>query len=284
MVKNEAKQLPRLLESAKGLYDNIVALDTGSTDDTIATLQSAGAKVFTETFVNFAVSRSQLCRLARSFGDYMLLADADFIFNNNGFDQKQLRHPCYSLMLTSGSLTYALPRILKSDRDWKFRGVVHEYIEGTEHSVLLDSLTIEHKHDGVRSQENRYLQDLNLLIPEHLAHPNDPRTVFYLAQTLNSLGMNGCAQLYYEQRAGMKDTWEEERWFAQREAARLAGNIAKLFDAHFARPWRAEPLMDIVKINRSQSIDALRKTIPYPPKDDKLFIEKDAYNCNVATI
>ncbi len=45
IVKNEAENLRRCLDSVKGVVDEMIVMDTGSTDDTIAIAQSYGAIV-----------------------------------------------------------------------------------------------------------------------------------------------------------------------------------------------------------------------------------------------
>jgi glycosyltransferase involved in cell wall biosynthesis len=45
MVKDDATRLKRCLESVKGLADEIVVLDTGSTDDSVKVAEEAGARV-----------------------------------------------------------------------------------------------------------------------------------------------------------------------------------------------------------------------------------------------
>ena len=45
IVKDEAANLPRCLSSVKDLVDEIVVVDTGSSDDTPMIAQKAGAKV-----------------------------------------------------------------------------------------------------------------------------------------------------------------------------------------------------------------------------------------------
>ncbi len=46
IVKNEEKYLPGCLESIKGLVDEIIIVDTGSTDKTIEIAESFNAKIF----------------------------------------------------------------------------------------------------------------------------------------------------------------------------------------------------------------------------------------------
>src|SRR5689334_18098082 len=45
MVRDEAVRLKRCLESARDAFDEIVVLDTGSKDDTVAVARSLGARV-----------------------------------------------------------------------------------------------------------------------------------------------------------------------------------------------------------------------------------------------
>lgn len=76
IVKDEADTLPRTLESVQGWVGEIVVVDTGSTDDTVAIAQSHGAKVHHFSWVNdFAAARNESLRHAT--GDWVLVLDAD---------------------------------------------------------------------------------------------------------------------------------------------------------------------------------------------------------------
>ena len=56
----------------------------------------------------------------------------------------------------------------------------------------------------------RWKRDLALLTQENIRNPEDPRTVFYLANTFYSLDMYEQAFQYYMERAEMKNTWDQE--------------------------------------------------------------------------
>lgn len=59
IVKNEADQLARCLTSVRDVADELIVLDTGSTDDTVAIAQSFGAQVHHFTWNNdFSAARN----------------------------------------------------------------------------------------------------------------------------------------------------------------------------------------------------------------------------------
>ena len=76
IVKDEANTLPRCLASAKDCVDEIIVLDTGSQDETIAIAQEFGAIVESvEWHHDFAAARNQ--SIAQATGDWILVLDAD---------------------------------------------------------------------------------------------------------------------------------------------------------------------------------------------------------------
>jgi hypothetical protein len=76
IVKDEAKTLGRTLESAKGWVDEMVVVDTGSTDTTLDIAASYGARIHTFDWVNdFAAARNT--SLIHATGDWVLVLDAD---------------------------------------------------------------------------------------------------------------------------------------------------------------------------------------------------------------
>ena len=76
IVRNEASNLPRCLDSIRGLADEIVVVDTGSTDDTVAIAQRHGARVSTLVWQDdFSAARNASIELATC--DWILVFDAD---------------------------------------------------------------------------------------------------------------------------------------------------------------------------------------------------------------
>jgi glycosyltransferase involved in cell wall biosynthesis len=76
IVRNEAALLPRFIASVEGLWDQFVAVDTGSTDGSQALLAAAGAEVIEIPWPDdFAKARNVSLDHAR--GDFVLVLDAD---------------------------------------------------------------------------------------------------------------------------------------------------------------------------------------------------------------
>lgn len=76
IVKDEADNLPGCLESAQDFVDEIIVLDTGSQDESIAIAQSFGAQVKTAAWSqDFAAARNQA--IAPATHDWILVLDAD---------------------------------------------------------------------------------------------------------------------------------------------------------------------------------------------------------------
>ena len=76
IVRDEAERLERCLASVTGFVDEIVVVDTGSVDNTIAIAQGWGATVHQRDWPgDFAAARNQALDLVR--GDWVLVLDGD---------------------------------------------------------------------------------------------------------------------------------------------------------------------------------------------------------------
>ncbi|MDB9527785.1 tetratricopeptide repeat protein [Oscillatoria sp. CS-180] len=83
IVKDEADNLPGCLNSVEGCVDEMIVLDTGSQDETIAIAEQHGATVeSTEWQQDFAAARNQ--SLTQASGDWVLVLDADETLTDAG--------------------------------------------------------------------------------------------------------------------------------------------------------------------------------------------------------
>ncbi|MDQ7007848.1 MAG: glycosyltransferase family 2 protein [Acidobacteriota bacterium] len=72
---NEEKHLPRLLEAARNFADEVVVVDSGSTDATVAIARSHGARVIESDWPGFGRQKQRALEEAR--GEWVLSLDAD---------------------------------------------------------------------------------------------------------------------------------------------------------------------------------------------------------------
>lgn len=76
IVKNEAANLPRCLDSVKDVADELIVLDTGSTDNTVAIAQTYLAQVHSFDWCDdFSAARNAALQFVT--GDWVLVLDAD---------------------------------------------------------------------------------------------------------------------------------------------------------------------------------------------------------------
>lgn len=72
---NEEDKIGQVINNLEGLVDEIVVLDSGSSDKTVILAQNLGAKVFYRKFDNFAAQKNWA--LSKAKGDWILSVDAD---------------------------------------------------------------------------------------------------------------------------------------------------------------------------------------------------------------
>ena len=76
IVRDEENNLPHCLESVRGIFDEIVVVDTGSKDRTVEIARSFGAGFSSSPWIDdFAAARNEA--LSHATGDYAFWLDAD---------------------------------------------------------------------------------------------------------------------------------------------------------------------------------------------------------------
>lgn len=286
MVKNGREKLPALFQSVKDFCDVAYIMDTGSDDGTQEWLRVQTllpCEILQEPFENFEVSRTLGIEWAQTFKpDWLLLLDDDMRLKfttppNEIKDYLTDEHDTY-LLRVEQAMTYWNTRIVRASRDWKYVGVTHEYLAGSEAAKKLKGVTVIHEFNH---GPDKFTRDALLLATDIARDPDNPRTIFYLAQTFRDQGRTLAAIRYYELRVRMGG-WAEEVFFSMYEAARLASDPKAMERAHAFRPSRAETawwLREYYRVNNqpetSQKWEAVRATTPMTK--DILFVHTLAY-------
>ena len=201
IVRNEEKYLPDCLNSVEAVVDEVVVVDTGSTDHTLGVAERLGARCYSAPWTHdFAQARN--ISLAHATKDYILVLDADEVLTPGG--RESLRRCLASSINAEGFLVHILNqtdgggmieieeslnvRLFRNNPQYRFSGALHEQIaESILHADppgrIFDS-GIEILHHGymkdmvmTRSKKER---NLEIALREVQAHPGDGFRTFNL--------------------------------------------------------------------------------------------------------
>lgn len=198
IVKDEERSLKRCLTCARPLVDQMLVLDTGSTDKTKEIARGLGALVWDYTWCNdFSAARN--AALERSEADWNLVLDADEYLlpcsreeleRQIRAGEKEYGKSWAGSMLRLDSfiedgrqeISYSwLPRLLP--RGTRYAGLIHEQ---PEISGPLLCLPLKAEHDGYL-QEDKGRRNLEYLRRAAEEHPEDSYYQFQLGMTLRNL-------------------------------------------------------------------------------------------------
>ncbi len=140
IVKNEEDCLSRCLNSVKDIVDEIIIVDTGSTDSTIDIAKSFDSKVFEIKWQDdFSYARNY--SFSKASCEWMLIMDADDelkkedkskikpLLNQHKVDVYYFRTISYVGKTPNHNLVSNLnPRLIRNNNKYRFEGRIHEQI------------------------------------------------------------------------------------------------------------------------------------------------------------
>ena len=188
IVKNEERYLRDCLESVKDIVDEIILVDTGSTDSTISIAKKYGASVYSFGWVNdFSAARN--FALSKSTGNWILYLDADERLSESSKielqelikNKKNIGYNCIINNLDEQTNTPKLMKYVRFFRNSKniaFSGKAHEQIEPSliANNYKIINSTIEITHLGYNVCEEELMlkadRNLELLLSEYKNKPN----------------------------------------------------------------------------------------------------------------
>jgi glycosyltransferase involved in cell wall biosynthesis len=295
IVKNEAARIERCLESLLPHIDCGVVVDTGSTDDTCARIESlfgaAGkpVEIRQAPFENFSQARNLALRIARDSKlawDYALLVDADMELKVEKPDWLNGEGgAAYDMRQVGGGMEYWNRRLLARWAPAQYCSPTHEYLDVPTSGMIQGAYFIDHA-DGA-NRPGKTARDVGLL-QEALKSETKPGLIqryhFYLGQGFFELGQWEQAAQHYKTRVELGG-WDEEVWYARYRYAQCLKKQDKIQDyfwemtqAYAHRPSRIEPMYDLARFFRDRGnnhISLLFSEVgmAMPPSNDLLFVE-----------
>lgn len=269
IVKNEEKYLAECLESVKGLADEIVIVDTGSTDNTIEIAKKYNAKVFNFSWINdFSAARNYA--LSKSNGKWILYLDADERLkpdSKTALKNHILNSTNAALcnVISGGSnqgssniMQYA--RLFPNNNNLQFDGAVHEQIEPSllKNGYLLEKTKIEIIHLGYDVNNNilteKAKRNLDLLLKDFLKNPTGYKA-FHIGSTFIVLNEFEQAISYFHEAIKDEKLESNHKAHCYRYLAAYELNINKnldkalLYATEGYRLNEKQPLLNVILSN-----------------------------------
>lgn len=246
MVKNAGPLFEKVLTENLPYIDRWTILDTGSTDETIDIINRVlvGKKkgnLYQEPFINFRDSRNRCLELAGKTCKYNIMLDDTYVIQGDlRLFLETIRGDqfadSYSLLIKSGDSEYYSNRITKSQNNLKYIYKIHEVIQEKNNvNVVVPnavSWIFDYREDYMEKRTmDRKLYDLQLLFEEVEENPNDPRHLYYIAQTYNLLDNHEKAAEYFLKRIN-----HPVEGFKQEKVDSLF-EVARTYNFKLNKPW-----------------------------------------------
>lgn len=216
IVKNEEKFLYDCLNSVKDIVDEMIIIDTGSTDNSIAIANEFGAKIYFYSWNNnFSEARNY--SITKATKDWILLMDGDDVLEKEDIEKvvnlinTSNKHGHFFKTLSivddsSKNYLYNLNlRLLKNSNEYEYKGAIHEQIthkfEITDYSNFkTEDIRIYHRGytKEVSESKNKRERNIGILKEELKKYPYSPFHNFNMANEYFALGDIEQALKYYD--------------------------------------------------------------------------------------
>ena len=216
IVKNEEKNIERWLSCAKQLADEIIVVDTGSTDRTVEMVREAGVEpLFFEWINDFSAAKNYAIEHAK--GDWIVLLDADEYFMDRqtsqvrAFVERIHDNPAFdriSCQLVNMDVdnnykiqgTIVTSRIFR--RNLRYIGQIHEMLEPPapgKGGIMVKDLTIYHTGYSTSLGLKKAQRNLDILQATYGTSGKIGAHAIYFADCYAVLGNYGKAAEYARQ-------------------------------------------------------------------------------------
>jgi glycosyltransferase involved in cell wall biosynthesis len=205
IVKDAEKDLSACLRSVQGLLDDIVIVDTGSTDRTSSVAHDHGARLFAFNFnpPNFSAARN--FSLSHAKGDWICVLDSDETLSPDSISTVRRlvsadqsagyyaeRHN-YHQRDAATTIDYVV-RLFRNRPDYRYAGRVHETIDASIRQagghLCRSGIRIEHAFSSdPQSRRRKNAWYIKILLEELVSNPADHSRLDFLAAEYHQLGL-----------------------------------------------------------------------------------------------
>ena len=234
--------------------DQVVVLDTGSTDNTVQLLRDRGALVRTEIIDpwRFDVARNRSLDLVPEDADICVCTDLDEVFHPGwrstleeiwqpGMGQVSYRYTWSFRPDGSEGVVFWIEKI-HARHGYRWTHPVHEVLkwvgDGTRQpTVMAEGIQLDHHPDSEKSRA-QYLPLLELSVQEE---PDDDRNMHYLGREYMYYGRwDDCIRTLKRHLVMPNALWRDERAASMRFIAR---SYAEKGESRLARDWYLQAIV-----------------------------------------
>ena len=260
IVRDEEDNIKKCLTSVSPYISYWVIVDTGSKDNTIQvikeTMDELGipGELHERPWVNFEVNRTESLELAKDKCDFRWIIDADDTFslddpNINPFCVLNKEFDSYHISYKLHNLKYFRAQIVRSDEDWVYKGVLHEYLHLEKENQKSGQIVGCHVDADIsplkraNSVIEKYAKDAEILKEALEKEPDNTRYMFYLAQSYRDSNQPQNSLEAYQKRVEAGG-WPEEVYYSMYMIARLKevlGHPAIEVVEAYSKAWEYRP-------------------------------------------
>jgi len=223
IVKDESHCIIETLTNlcSKVEFDYWVICDTGSTDNTMELIQTffdekgIRGELHEDVWVDFGHNRTLGLQYAYGKTDFLLIFDADDTVVGDIPFPDLCDYDSYRLQFGS-TVKHERTLLINNRKQWKFTGVLHEYLECLEtsrNSILVgDYYIISGKHGNRSKDPEKYKKDALILEKAYQNMDNlHTRYSFYCANSYRDAGDTMNAIHWYKNTLTL-DNWSQEKY------------------------------------------------------------------------
>ncbi|MDR7078526.1 glycosyltransferase involved in cell wall biosynthesis [Neobacillus niacini] len=225
IVKNEEEVLEQCLNSVKEVCDEIIIVDTGSTDKT-----KEIASTFTNRIIDYKwiddFSAARNYAFSNATMDFILWLDADDSIQKDDLEKLKALKNDLNSTIDAVSMIYHYGfdekgnpnfifrrnRLVKRSNQFRWHGPVHEYLE-VRGNIIHSDIAVSHNRDmkqNIPSRRNITIYENRLKKGEVFA----PRDLYYYANELKDHQKYRKGIRYYDKFLATKNAWVEDEIMA----------------------------------------------------------------------